>query len=250
MKLGELLLAAKLISEAQLNAALEEQRKWGGKLGEILVRMTFLSEEILVKALSKQLNIPRVDLESLPAPEKQILGRIAIDLARDLRVIAVQLRDEKTLVVAMADPNNLTHIDELAKVTRCRIVPVIAEPTQIAKSIARWYGDLADDGLDNDGAEPFKVVDSQGNTVVKSIAEVEASGRAPTVGPAPIPPPVGAQPEAPGARRASNVAEVLNRLEQAQRREVAVLKSLVELMFERGLISREDYIAKLRSNSG
>ena len=46
IKIGELLLKAKVVTEPQLKAALDEQKKWGGKLGEILVRMTFVSEEM------------------------------------------------------------------------------------------------------------------------------------------------------------------------------------------------------------
>ena len=63
--LGELLLKAGVITEQQLRAALTEQKKWGGKLGSLLVDLNFLDEDTLVKALSKQLNLPRVDFEGL-----------------------------------------------------------------------------------------------------------------------------------------------------------------------------------------
>jgi hypothetical protein len=66
IRLGDLLIKAKVISESQLKAALAEQQKWGGKLGELLVRMNFLTEDMLVKALSKQMNVPSVNLEALP----------------------------------------------------------------------------------------------------------------------------------------------------------------------------------------
>ena len=65
IKLGELLIKANVHQESQLKAALAEQAKWGGKLGEILVRMSLVSEDILVRALSKQLNIPAVNLDAV-----------------------------------------------------------------------------------------------------------------------------------------------------------------------------------------
>ena len=65
IRLGDLLVKAKVISDSQLKAALAEQQKWGGKLGELLVRMNFLTEDMLVKALSKQMNVPAVNLESV-----------------------------------------------------------------------------------------------------------------------------------------------------------------------------------------
>lgn len=65
IRLGDLLVKAKVISESQLKAALAEQQKWGGKLGELLVRMNFLTEDMLVKALSKQMNVPAVNLDAI-----------------------------------------------------------------------------------------------------------------------------------------------------------------------------------------
>ena len=65
IKLGDLLLKARAITDTQLKAALSEQQKWGGRLGEILVRMNILTEEMLVKALSKQLAVPAINLDTI-----------------------------------------------------------------------------------------------------------------------------------------------------------------------------------------
>jgi formylmethanofuran dehydrogenase subunit D len=240
IKLGELLLKANVVTEAQLKAALEEQRKWGGKLGEILVRMTFVTEDLMVKALARQLNVPRIDLEALPPTPRPVVTRIPHDLARDLQAVALQLKEDKTLVVA------------LAKVSRCKISPAIATPTQIARMIARSYEDVEAGSLGSEDGDVFKVVDAQGKTVVKSIAELEQRGiqqaqapRAPTAQ-QPVarpatqqsgPPPVGA-PGSPGA--------MLSQIEEAQRREVGALKAMVELLIEKGVFSRDEYLARVR----
>jgi hypothetical protein len=249
IKIGELLLKAKVISEQQLKAALDEQKKWGGKLGEILVRMTFVSEEMMVKALAKQLNVPRADLDNMPAVPKPVLHRIPHEVARDLQAVALQLNAEKQLVVAMADPTNLTQLDTLAKVTRCKVSPMIASATQIARMIARSYED--DGGGESleggTGEHEFKVVDSQGKTVVKSLAELNQRGSAPTPPkPAPPPPPTtpSSQPAMPAAGAAPSA--ILGHIEEAQRREVAALKAMVELLIEKGVFSREEYLARVR----
>jgi len=249
IKLGELLLKANVISEAQLKAALDEQRKWGGKLGEILVRMTFVTEDLMVKALAKQLNVPRIDLDSLPPTPRPVATRIPHDLARDLQAVALQLKEDKVLVVAMAEPTNLEQLDTLTKVSRCKISPAIATPTQIARLIARSYEDVEAGSLGSEDGEIFKVVDAQGKTVVKSIAELEQRGmqqaaapRAPTAAP-PVARPA-TQQAAPAA--AGSPSAVLSQIEEAQRREVGALKAMVELLIEKGVFSRDEYLARVR----
>ena len=66
IRLGELLVRAGVLDEYKLNAALAEQQRWGGRLGRVLVDMGFVSEEILVKALSKQLAVPVAQSGTLP----------------------------------------------------------------------------------------------------------------------------------------------------------------------------------------
>ncbi|MBS2030264.1 MAG: general secretion pathway protein GspE [Deltaproteobacteria bacterium] len=248
IRLGELLLKANVITEAQLKAALDEQKRWGGKLGEILVRMTFVTEDLMVKALAKQLGVTRVDLDPLPPVPKPVLHRIPHEVARDLQSVALQLKDDKTLVVAMAEPTNLEQLDTLQKVSRCKISPVIATPTQIARLIARSYEDSDSGSLDSDSGEGFKVVDAQGKTVVKSIAELEARGAAAHAPKGPAPRPAAPPPGSPGvaAPAQTGASVMLTHIEEAQRKEVAALKAMVELLIEKGVFSREEYLARVR----
>ena len=68
IRLGELLIRAGLITELQLKAALAEQRRWGGRLGRILVDMNFISEDMLVKGLARLLDVKRADLDRMDTP--------------------------------------------------------------------------------------------------------------------------------------------------------------------------------------
>lgn len=245
IKLGELLIKANVLQEGQLKAALAEQAKWGGKLGEILVRMNLVSEDILVRALSKQLNIPAVNLDALQQLQPHVKAKVPGMTARDFTVLPLQLRDEgKTLVLAMADPLNVRQLDELRAVTKCRIIPNVAGRTAIARAISRFYEDSADLA---DADTNFKVVDALGRTVVKSIKDLEANGAAPAKPPAPAAParPSGQVPSVAPASGGSP-SELLRTVEEVQRKEVAVLKAMVELLIEKGVFTRDEYVAKIR----
>jgi hypothetical protein len=252
IKLGELLIKANVLQEGQLRAALAEQAKWGGKLGEILVRMNLVSEDILVRALSKQLAIPAVNLDAVKEIPPHVLNRIPVQTARDFAVLPLQLRDDgKTLVVAIADPLNVRQLDELRGVTKCRILPNVAGRTAIARAMARFYEETAELG---DADTNFKVVDAQGRTVVKHMNDVPGAAAAAA---APAPPPAPAQTAAPrgalsrelptarGGVNASPV-ELLRSVEEVQRKEVAALKAMVELLIEKGVFTRDEYLAKVK----
>jgi hypothetical protein len=249
IKLGDLLLKARAITDTQLKAALSEQQKWGGRLGEILVRMNILTEEMLVKALSKQLAVPAVNLDGVQGIPPHVKGKIPAQMAKDYAVLPIQLRDEgKTLVIAMAEPQNIEHVDMIRSVARCRIVVQVAGRTAIARAFGRFYEGEGDAG-DLEGS--FKVVDSGGNTVVRHPMELEPSR--PRMGePAPSapPPPRFSVPTpavgAPPGTAPKTPSEQLASVEDAQRREIAALKSMVELLIEKGVFTREEYLARLK----
>ena len=235
MRLGELLIKAKVINDLQLKSALQEQAKWGGKLGEILVRMNFVTEEVLVKALSKLLSVPRVDLEKEPPPSPAAVQKVPHDVASDLNLVPVRLEEDgKVLVLAMADPTNVRHLDTLQAMTRCKVRPLIAGPDQIARARAKAYEGEAELGQEEDG---FKVVDAQGRTVVKSINEVAPPTPAPRGPPTPAPVSRPA-PTSPGL--------LLQSIEETQRKEVAALRAMVDLLIEKGVFTRDEYLAHVR----
>lgn len=244
IKLGELLIKANVLQESQLKAALAEQAKWGGKLGEILVRMNLVSEDILVRALSKQLAIPAVNLDAVKEIPPHVLNKVPLQTARDFAVLPLQLRDDsKTLVVAIADPLNVRQLDELRAVTKCRIVPNVAGRTAIARAMARFYedqGELADADTN------FKVVDAQGRTVVKNLKDVAPAAAAPAPAPTPAPMPPAASRETPSVRGGGSPVDLLRSVEEVQRKEVAALKAMVELLIEKGVFTRDEYLAKVK----
>lgn len=249
IRLGDLLVKAKVVSESQLKAALAEQQKWGGKLGEILVRMDLVTEDMLVKALSKQLGVPAVNLEAVQGVPPHVRAKLPVETARDLVALPIQLRDEvKTLIVAMAEPQNLKHLDTLRSLSRCKIVPQIAGRQAIARAFGRFY-DGAGDLDDIEGS--FKLVDSQGHTIIKNTEEIAAKRKAtreaiPVVAPPARTASLQDVPSSSPAPSTKTPAEQLKAIEDAQRKEVGALKAMVELLIEKGIFTRDEYLAKVK----
>lgn len=141
MKLGEILRQAGIIDDFQLNSALSYQRHWGGRFGESLIRLGYISEEKLQSFLARQFELPRIDLAGRRVAD-DVLQYIPAAKARELNVIPVERRElsgTMQLVVAMTDPTNLTAIDSLQFLTGCRILPALASAESIGRAIERNY---------------------------------------------------------------------------------------------------------------
>jgi type IV pilus assembly protein PilB len=136
-RLGELLVREKLISQAQLRLAQEEQQKTGKNLGATLAKLGYITEEDITTFLSQQYRVPTVNLEDdVIAPD--ILKLVQREQCERHCVIPVSHTD-KLLMVAMADPTNLNAIDDLKFLTGYNIDPVIASETAITTAIKRYY---------------------------------------------------------------------------------------------------------------
>ncbi|NCO69022.1 MAG: type IV-A pilus assembly ATPase PilB [Acidobacteria bacterium] len=138
LKLGELLLKAQLLSQDQLTRALDEQKSTGGKLGEILQRFGYVTEDDIIECLSHQFGVPSINLRHFeidPAVAKIIPG----DLARKYNVIPVN-KTGATLTLAMTDPTNIFAMDEITFMTGYRVEPVVASEEAIRETIDRHFG--------------------------------------------------------------------------------------------------------------
>ena len=112
VRIGELLLEHKLISEEQLKAALVEQKRSGRKLGRVLTDLGFVREEALHDLLAQHLQISFVDVRQLTLDPKTV--RLLPEAhARRFRALVLQA-DNRGLLVGMADPTDLFAYDELA----------------------------------------------------------------------------------------------------------------------------------------
>jgi len=114
IRIGDLLIEKKLISEVQLNTALQEQKKTRRKLGKTLIDLGFIEEEKLLRLLSRQLKIAYLDLTQTPIDPK-VFSLLPEIHARRFRALALREENNKILV-GMADPSDIFAYDELQKV--------------------------------------------------------------------------------------------------------------------------------------
>lgn len=123
-KIGSILLSENLITKEQLERALEVQKKEGGRLGSILIKLGYVDEKKIAEFLSKQHNAPYVDLKSVKIDPK-VANLIPKDECRKFLVVPFD-REGQTLKVAIADPSNGYALEELRFMTGFNIKPYVA----------------------------------------------------------------------------------------------------------------------------
>ncbi len=144
-KIGELLLQEGLITTEQLNRALDDQRQSGERLGAVLIRLGYISDDVLIEFLSRQFNVPSVNPASLTI-QKDIAGLIPPEIALKYQAVPFGLIGH-TLNVAMADPGNLFVIDDIRFLTRKNVQVHVASENAIKKLLGHQQG--GDDNIDD-----------------------------------------------------------------------------------------------------
>ncbi|OGF04062.1 MAG: hypothetical protein A2W00_11835 [Candidatus Eisenbacteria bacterium RBG_16_71_46] len=137
-RLGDLLLEEKLITQADLDAAIKEQRKSGQLLGGTLIKLGIISEQVLLQILHRQLGLPVVDLGTAVI-EEQVISLVSEDVAKKYTAIPLGFEGRSTLLVAMADPLNVAAIEDLRFHSGMFIKPVLARNSEIIEAIERYY---------------------------------------------------------------------------------------------------------------
>ena len=128
MRLGDLLVQETIITEAQLQQALAEQRNTGKKLGRTLIDLQSITEHQLLQFLSQQLNVPLLDISKMPIPA-EVVHLIPEVQARRFRALAVEDRGDSVLV-AMSDPADLQALDHLEMLIAPKRLKLAVAPEQ------------------------------------------------------------------------------------------------------------------------
>ena len=146
--LGQRLIDLGLITDAQLNLALREQKRAGGYLGEVLVALGFLSQEALTTNLALETHTRVVDVINTVVDD-EVLSLVPYAMAKQLKVLPVS-KDDGVLTVALADAFNVVAIDTLEKKTGLQVDIVSAAEADILETIERHYaqGSSIDDTVE------------------------------------------------------------------------------------------------------
>jgi MSHA biogenesis protein MshE len=137
MRIGDLLIAHKIISQEQLNQALTDQKKSGRKLGRVLIENGFLSEDQLLTFLSQQLQIPYIDLKRFNY-RPEVIKLIPETISRRFRAIALDDNSDGVLV-GMADPTDIFAYDELSRALKRPIRMAVVKESELLGTIDRVY---------------------------------------------------------------------------------------------------------------
>jgi type IV pilus assembly protein PilB len=140
-RLGEMLIDGGLLTDAQLSAALADQKKTGLKLGQFLVREGIVSESQIVKLLSRQLNIEIYQPEKYPI-DMGLAKIIPMDLARKHQIVPLA-KSGYLLTVAVADPMDLNAIDAVEVHTNSEVEVVICTEQEVNQLISSIYGSFS-----------------------------------------------------------------------------------------------------------
>lgn len=132
-RLGELLIAQRLISNEQLDHALEVQRETHETLGAVLVTLGYLDEPLLLKAMAAQKGVRPWDLTTQP-PKPYALGRVPENICRTYQVLPVEAQAD-LLIVAMRNPDDLEALELVRNITGMRIEPVLADEDKLLEVI-------------------------------------------------------------------------------------------------------------------
>jgi len=174
-QIGQMLLGSGAVTEEQLREALAFQRNKDMRVGEALVQLGHVDEEVLARHIAKQQRMPFVDLAKGKVPGA-ILERVPAEVAQEQGILPVADRDGK-LVVAIDDQLKRILVDQLQFILGCEASCALAAPRALKQAIARYYGPGADEsvdslpGIDADEPEDAPIIRLVTRTFVEALEQ-------------------------------------------------------------------------------
>lgn len=140
-RLGEMLIEEGLITEEQLEKALQVSKDSGKRLGETLVERGYATDSAILHALSSQMGIPIISLAGIEISD-EVIKLVDANILRKNRMIPIDFYNGNMNVVrvAMADPLNMAAIDDFTIITNLQVEPVLALPNEIMTALDRYFG--------------------------------------------------------------------------------------------------------------
>jgi type IV pilus assembly protein PilB len=154
-RLGQLLMRAGVITERQLNDALEVHKATGSPLGRVLVDLGYATQGAILSVMARQIGIPYIDFTE-KTPDANAISIVPRELANRYTLMPIEIDQDNHLVVAMADPQNVLALDDLRIITGYEIRPAISTKDAILAAVEDYYkvAEHVDTGfLDGDDVE-------------------------------------------------------------------------------------------------
>ncbi|HEY3932566.1 MAG TPA: ATPase, T2SS/T4P/T4SS family [Verrucomicrobiae bacterium] len=169
-RIADALVEDGLLSEQQVEELLEQQKKAGTRLVKLVLEKSYVSDQDLTVCMGRVLNVPPINLGRVTIPP-EISELVPRDAAHNHRVIPISRLDNK-LFLAMADPLNVLAIDDVRRITKLEISPLIASERAIADKLnvfdAGHGGSIEDIILD---AQKLREAEAEADSV-ETVREV------------------------------------------------------------------------------
>jgi type IV pilus assembly protein PilB len=187
-RIADALVEDGLLSAGQITELLEQQKKEGARLIKLIVDKSYVSEQDLAVSMGRVLNVPPINLARVSIPP-EVVELLPRDTAHNYKIVPVS-RLENRLFIAMADPLNVLAIDDVKRITRLEISPLIASEKAIVDKLNAF--DAAKSGSMEDIIQDAKKqdeADAEANSieaVKEGIEEVNLDQLASSSGEAPV----------------------------------------------------------------
>ncbi|MBH49923.1 MAG: type II secretion system protein GspE [Candidatus Marinimicrobia bacterium] len=170
INLGEFLVQEYLITEEQLEEALVYKDETRCRFGDACVRLGFIDQNTLTDMLSRQLRIPRVELEYYEI-DSDILDFVDKDLVSELNMLPLY-RIDNELVVSTDDPLNVSIIDSMQRSTKLKVMTAISTKEEIQKAIQSYFAiytsasDLDEQPIQEESNESLELTEEEAEKIV------------------------------------------------------------------------------------
>ncbi|MGH9580456.1 MAG: type II secretion system protein GspE, partial [Terriglobales bacterium] len=145
-RIGDLLVKEKVITTEQLDQALKTQKETNTRLGSVLVKLGYLSDDDVTNFLSRQYGVPAINLSYFEI-DSSVVKLIPQETAKRYQILPLS-RVGASLTIAMVDPTNVFAMDDIKFMTGFNIEPVVASESAIMDAIEKAYGSTTEDDLE------------------------------------------------------------------------------------------------------
>ena len=234
-QLGAFLVYKSLITPGQLDTALKQQKRLGGRLGATLISLRYITPAQLLLALAEYFDCPSIDLSTYNI-EPHLIEMLTPEMARGVGALPVREgRDaggRKLLYVAMRQPDDLRAVDQLAFATNYAIQPMVALDGSLNEAVEYFYQGTSETFATFDGRERLlSFEETSPDTLDHFYSEFDDT-----------PPP--APPTPPPSESDDVDAMIIELSDSVDPR--TYLKFLIKMLLRKGILTREDVSDLLR----
>ena len=144
-RIGDILVYNKVITQEDLDKALSQQKNSNDKLGHVLIKLGNITEKDLINAYSQQMGHRAIDYEEMLKSDLQVTSLLSEEFAKEKKIIALK-KSENSIIVAMEDPEDLSTLDAVKKLTNLNPEIFISSKTDIEKALDVLYDKITKSG--------------------------------------------------------------------------------------------------------